>query len=185
MKILVYGSKDFGRLVRQLVRSIGHDFVGFIDDFSAGADIIGPYEVARAQHPPAPDSAVVIAIGYEHLKGRWAVYERVMGDGYTVPSLVHPAALVHPDARIGDGAIVMADANIDVFTEVGPLTVVWPGAIVSHDCRVGSNNFLSPGAILCGFVTTGTACFIGAGAVVVDKRTLPDGAFIKAAALYK
>lgn len=184
MKILVYGSKDFGRLIRELVRSAGHECVGLIDDFAAGPDIVGTYQDAQRLFPSSTGVGIVIAIGYEHIPARWSVFERVRRDGYRVPALVHPSAIVHSSVSVGDGAIVMAGANVDAFSQIGALTVVWPGAIVSHDSVVGPNCFLSPGAILCGFVTTGAGCFIGAGAVVADHRSVPAGRFIKAAGLY-
>lgn len=185
MTLFVYGSQDFGRVVRALVLDAGHACAGFIDDFSTGPEIVGTYEHVRASHPPSADIGIVIAIGYDHMDARWAVYEKIKRDGYTVPALVHPTARVHPNVRVGDGAIVMAGANIDVFCGIGDLTVVWPGAIVSHDSQVGPNCFLSPGAILCGFVDVGANSFVGAGAVVADHRTVPAGSFVKAAGLYK
>lgn len=184
MRLLVYGSKDFGRVVKALVRHAGHDFAGFIDDFAAGPEIVGTYAQARTAFPAASGTGIVVAVGYDHLAARWALFQEIKRDGYAVPALVHDAALVNPDAKVGEGAIVMAGANVDVFSAVGELAVLWPGVIVSHDCCVGRNCFLSPGAILCGFVRTGADCFIGAGAVIADHRTVPDGTFVKAAALY-
>ena len=184
MNLLVYGSKEFGRIVKELVLHAGHECAGFVDDFSEGPGIIGTYEQARRDFPPGPSTGIVVAVGYGHLAARWSLYQRIKGDGYAVPALVHRAAILAPDVRIGEGAIVMAGANVDVFSEVGELTVLWPGAIVSHDCRVGRNSFVSPGATLCGFVTTGPGCFIGAGAVIVDHRAVPEGAFVKAGSLY-
>ena len=183
--ILVYGSKEFGRVIRALVHDAGFGFAGFVDDFATGPDIVGSYDQVRLSHPPSSGVAIVIAIGYEHIPARWSVFEKVRRDGYHVPALVHPTAIVHSSVSVGDGAIVMSGANVDVFSEIGALAVLWPGVIVSHDSRVGANSFLSPGSILCGFVTTGTGCFIGAGAVVADHRTVPAGAFVKAAGLYK
>jgi sugar O-acyltransferase (sialic acid O-acetyltransferase NeuD family) len=184
MKLLVYGSKEFGRVIKDLVGQTGHEFAGFVDDFSAGPDVVGTYEHVRTALPPASETGIVVAIGYDHLAARWSVYQRLKRDGYTMPALVHRTAIVHPDTRIGEGAIVMAGANVDVFSELGDLTVLWPGVIVSHDCNVGRNCFLSPGAVLCGFVTTGTDCFVGAGAVIADHRSVPDGTFVKAGVVY-
>jgi len=185
MKILVYGSKDFGRLIRELVRTAGHECMGFIDDFATGPDIVGTYVDAQRLCPPTSGVGIVIAIGYEHIPARWSVFERVTSDGYAVPALIHPTAIVHSGVSVGNGAIVMAGANVDAFSEIGSLAVLWPGVIVSHDSVVGSNSFLSPGAIVCGFVTIGSGCFIGAGAVVADHRSVPAGSFVKAAGLYK
>jgi sugar O-acyltransferase (sialic acid O-acetyltransferase NeuD family) len=186
MKILVYGSKDFGRVVRELVIHCEHEFLGFVDDVDPDAPgVVGAYSKALIRHPPGDGIGIVMAIGYGHLEARHAIWVRARKDGYEAPSLVHRTAIVASSAKIGEGSILMAGANVDVFSELGELSVLWPGAIVSHDCRVGPNCFLSPGAILCGFVTTGMSCFFGAGSVVVDHRSIPDGAFVKAGMVYK
>jgi sugar O-acyltransferase (sialic acid O-acetyltransferase NeuD family) len=184
MDLLVYGSKDFGRLLRELLQHCGHRFAGFIDDFGRGPNVVGTYAEALTTHPPATHG-MVIAIGYRHLEARWQAYEKVTRDGYVLPALRHATAIVHPGAAVGAGAIVMAGANVDAFSRLGELAVLWPGTLVSHDCEVGRNCFLSPGAILCGFVRTGRNCFIGAGAVIVDHRELPDASFVKAGSVYK
>ena len=185
MRLLVYGSKDFSRVIRVLAADCGHEVVGCIDDFAAGPEILGTFAETRTVMPPAADLGVVIAIGYEHIPARWQVFERVREAGYQTPALVHPSALVHRLAQIGDGAFVMAGANIDLGATIGPLAVVWPGVIVSHESHVGANTFLSPGAILCGLVSVGEGAFVGAGAVVADHRTVPAGTFMRAAHLYK
>jgi sugar O-acyltransferase (sialic acid O-acetyltransferase NeuD family) len=183
MKILVYGSKDFGLLVADLIQQIGHDFVGFIDDYSRGENILGTYAEVVSSYPPE-QFGVVVAIGYKHFEARWAVYNKLVADGYQIPPLIHERAYVRDINRIGAGAIVMAGAIVDSFSKVGALSVLWPNAIVNHDSVIGHNTFLSPGSIICGFVTVGSSCFIGAGSIVVDHRTVPDKTFIKAGSVY-
>jgi sugar O-acyltransferase (sialic acid O-acetyltransferase NeuD family) len=186
MKLLVYGSKDFGRLVRELVVHCGHEFLGFVDDMDPTApDAVGTYAEAVRRYPPGGNVGMAIAIGYNHLEARHAAWTRARKDGYETPALVHNSAIVALGAKVGEGSILMAGANVDVFSQLGELCVLWPGAIVSHDCQVGANCFLSPGAIVCGFVTTGRNCFLGAGSVVVDHRNLPGGAFLKAGTVHK
>jgi len=186
MKVLVYGSKDFGRLVCELVLRCGHEFVGFVDDVNpAGEGVVGDYAGALRRYPPRDGFGMVIAIGYKHLQARHQVWARARADGYVTPALIHPSAIVAPGVKVGDGALVMAGANVDAFTEIGEICVLWPGTIISHDGRIGANCFVSPGAVVCGFVTIGSHCFIGASAVIVDHRSVPDGAFLKAGAVYK
>src|SRR5471030_175582 len=105
MKVLVYGSKEFGRVIKALARECGHECLGFIDDFSTGPEVIGTYAHARTAFPPASGVGIVMAIGYRQLPARWQAYQQVARDGYAVPTLVHPAAIVHPDTTLGAGAI--------------------------------------------------------------------------------
>ena len=180
MRVLLYGSSDFGRLLRRQVEFCGHHFEGYVDDMAGGPDVLGRYGEVRERWPPAADRGLVMAVGYKHLDARWAIYERVRSDGYELPPLVHPAAWVHPEASIGEGTFIGAGATVDAGSQIGPLTVLWPGAIVSHDAVVGENCFLSPGAIVCGFACVGRQTFVGAGAVVPDHADVPIASFVRA-----
>jgi len=170
-------------VLRDLLTSCGHEFIGYVDDLNSGAEIVGDYSRTSVLHPPG-SCGIVIAIGYQHLVERWKIYNRVVADGYPVPALIHSRAYVRDPGAIGQGASVMAGAVVDFSASVGALAVLWPGVVINHDSVVGANTFVSPNATVCGFATIGHSCFIGAGAVVVDHRSVPDGSFIKSGRIY-
>lgn len=183
-KILVYGSQEFGQVVKALVRKCKYEFIGFIDDFNTGEEIIGSYsEVCKSFLPQ--DFEIVIAIGYRNIKERWDIYQKVFLDGYNVPCLVHPQAVISDSCKIGQGSIIMAGAIVDVNVQLKELVVVWPGGVVNHDSVINANTFLSPNSTVCGFAEIGKDCFLGAGTIVVDHKKVPDGSFIKAGSLFK
>lgn len=183
MKLLIYGSLEFGRVLRELVAACGHEFVGFIDDFRSGKDVVGTYAEANKRYPSS-DYGIVIGIGYNNLAARLAIYRKVRSDGYALPILAHDRAFIHPSVTIGEGSVIMAGAVVDVFSFVGDAVVIWPGAVVNHDSRIGANTFISPNATICGFVKMGGSCFIGAGAVVADHRVVPDETFVRAGVVF-
>lgn len=182
-KLLIYGSRDFARLVKDIARQLDYEFVGYIDDFYTGGDIVGTYEEVKKNY--LPESVyIVIAVGYNDLQARWNIYQKVTADKYTVPSLIHPAAYVRNTENIGRGAIVMARSVIDQNARLDELTVAWPGVVVNHDSCIRYGTFLSPGVIVCGFVNVGPLSFIGANAVVVDHVDIPGESFVKAGTVY-
>ncbi len=184
MRILVYGSGDFGQVLRGLAEDCGHEFAGFIDDLHPGnAGVIGAFDAACRSHAPAAH-AVALAVGYRHFAAREELFAKVRGAGYALPALVHPEAYVHRSAEVAAGAVVMARAIADRGARLGESCVLWPGANVSHDSSIGGNSFLSPGAVVCGFAKVGRNCFIGAGAVIADHCSVPDGAFVKAGSVF-
>lgn len=182
--LLVYGSTEFGKVVRELVDSCGYGFAGYIDDWHTGKEIAGTLESTVVSHPPG-GFCVVLAIGYKHLQARREIAVRVRDMGYRIPTLVHPRAYVASSASLAPGVMVMANACIDIRARVGPLTVVWPGAIISHDCELVGNTFVSPGAIICGHSHIGEDSFLGAGSVVVDHVAMPGQSFLKAGEVFK
>jgi sugar O-acyltransferase (sialic acid O-acetyltransferase NeuD family) len=182
--ILVYGSTEFGAVVKELAVDCGYAFAGYIDDWNQGPDVLGSLASVQVSHGP-DEYDVAMAIGYKHLQARRQLADQLRSIGYSLPTLIHPAAYVAKSAHVEPGSLVMARASIDVRAQIGPLTVVWPGAIVSHDCVVVGNSFLSPGATLCGFSRIGESSFLGAGSIVVDHVELLAGSFLRAGALYK
>ena len=180
MKLLVYGSSEFGAVLRDLVADCGHEFVGYVDDVNpASPGVVGTFEAVCKSHPGAAHG-LVLAIGYKHLEARARILASGRAAGYRFPALVHPTAYVHPSATVGEGALVMARAIVNREARLGETCVLWPGVNVSHDSQIGANTFASPSAIVCGYATVGANCFLGAGSVIADHRTVPDGAFIKA-----
>jgi len=182
-KILIYGSKEFARVVRDIIIKCKYEFVGYIDDYSTGHEIIGNY--ASIIKKFSPDSyEMVIAIGYNNLSARRSVYKKVIEDGYRLPVIIHPNAYVRDISNIGQGSIIMAGAIVDVNVRVGELCVLWPGVVVNHDSNIGENTFLSPNSTVCGVVEIKENCFIGAGAIIVDHTIVPAGSFVKAGEVF-
>jgi sugar O-acyltransferase (sialic acid O-acetyltransferase NeuD family) len=178
VRILVYGSRTLGAVVRILVEDCGHEFSGFVDDIHEGPDVLGSFDSVIGTHPPG-QYGCVNAVGYRDLTARLRVTSMVLAAGYMMPALVHPRAYVSRTSQIGEGCIVMSGALVDCHVDVGPGVVIWPGANISHDSIVGENTFLSPNSTVCGCCRIGASCFVGAGAVVVDHATVPPGARIK------
>ncbi len=178
--ILIYGSRGFGDLVRGIVVSYGYQFAGFIDDFNDDKpEIVGCFgDVCKSYSPR--DYDIALAIGYNNIDLRAVVYSNIKSVGYTLPILVHPKSIVHDTVELSEGVILMAGSIVDVNSIIGPVSVLWPGVNINHDCVVGSNTFLSPSSVVCGFSVIGSNSFIGAGAIVTDHMCLPDGCFVKA-----
>ncbi len=168
--LLIYGSQDFGRVVRDLAEQCGETFTGYVDDWNTGDEILGGYDRVCAQCPPEAF--------------RWELTQRLLSDGYDLVTLVHPRAYVRHPENIGQGAMIMAGASVEFGARVGALGVLWNNAVVSHDSRVGENVFLAPNSTLCGFTEVGAHSFIGAGAVIVDHQSVPEGSFVRAGRVY-
>lgn len=65
-----------------------------------------------------------------------------------MPSEIHPTAVIHPSARIGDRCRIGPHAVIDGGVELGPCCEVGPGAHLTGDTRLGSGNRIHAGAVL-------------------------------------
>ncbi|MEA5122816.1 hypothetical protein [Xanthomonas floridensis] len=177
--LLIIGASSFGRLLLVLAEDSGRQVKGFIDDFSTDEDVHGRTADLGQRLKPA-DYDLVMAIGYNHLERRNALFNQLSATGFCFPVLQHPAAHVNRTAIVGAGTMIMAGANVDAFAEIGSACVLWPESTISHDCRIGANTFISPAATLCGFVKVGDSSFIGANSVIIDSSILPPASFVKA-----
>ena len=100
MKILIYGSRQFGQVIQCLVEDCGHEFAGFIDDVYEGEGVLGPFTQTRLTHPPTEYSCVN-AVGYSDLAARREVTARIQNAGYAMPVLVHPRRMCRRRHRSG------------------------------------------------------------------------------------
>ena len=156
---------------RDLLTRRGATLLGSVDDLVGGSITDVP-----------SDAAVVVAVGDP--ASRLALADRLAAAGYGVaPALVHPAATVGADVRLGDGAVLAAGAHVTTNVTIGRHVQVNVGAVVSHDSVIGDHATLSPGVLVNGSVHVGEGVFLGTGAIVTPGRTIGRWAVIGAGAV--
>lgn len=106
--------------------------------------------------------AGVLAIGDN--RTRKGVAERLDLKWTTV---VHPSAIVHSSAQLGEGTVVFAGAVIQPETVVGRHAIINTGASVDHDCILGDFVHVAPGARLAGDVVLDEGVLLGIGSCTV------------------
>jgi acetyltransferase EpsM len=93
-------------------------------------------------------------------------------------TIVHPEAVVSPEAVLEPGAVVLGRAVVNPGAHVGLHAIVNTGAIVEHDVSIGDFAHVAPGAVIGGGSTIGEAAFVGLGARVRDHLSIGPGAVI-------
>lgn len=112
---------------------------------------------------------------------RSTLYNRIKEAGFSLPNLLHPAAVVEPSAMLGEGNQIMAHATVGSGVRIADNCIINCGSVVSHDCRLGNNVHIAPGALLAGMVEVGEDTLIGMGVTVylgvkIGKRVIiPNG----------
>ncbi len=183
-KILLYGSGDFGKLIKNLLQYTEFSFAGFISDIEKGGDIIGDYNYL-VSNIDKNEYGIVITVGYTNLQNRFNLFTNVLTAGFRLPNIIHSSSRIDPSVKIGFGNIIMANTDIDYNCAISDSVVIWPGTVLSHDTKIESNVFLSPNCTVCGYSNIGKNSFIGAGSVIVDRCTVKENSFIKAGKLVK
>lgn len=62
--------------------------------------------------------------------------------------MIHPTAVVHPNARLGPGVAVGPHAVIDQDVELGPGCIVGPHVVLTGNLRAGEQNLFYAGAVI-------------------------------------
>jgi sugar O-acyltransferase (sialic acid O-acetyltransferase NeuD family) len=181
--ILVYGASGHGKVVAEVVRSMGLELDGFLDDgVAAGSPVLGA-AVLGGFSWLQPGVARVIAPAIGGNLARERVCARLREAGHTLGVFVHERAWVSPSATLGPGTVVMAGAIVNAEARVGQGVIINTGAIVEHECVLGDYVHLSPGAALGGGVTVGTRSHVGLGASVKQLARIGSDCVIGAGAV--
>jgi sugar O-acyltransferase (sialic acid O-acetyltransferase NeuD family) len=177
-RFLIWGGGGHGKVVADLVRSLDHELIGYVDADAAklgcevepgGARVVMLQdELLRcaAGEGPLPEgvTAVALAIGSNTTR----LHCLAQLTGLSAPALVHPTAVVSPSAVLGAGTVVFPGAVINADARIGAAVIVNSAAVVEHDCVVGDGAHLSPRATLAGGVRVGERSWVGAGATVIQ-----------------
>lgn len=168
-RLLVLGAGGHGKVVADAARaSGGWDEIAFLDDRYPGLTmvgswpVVGRFEDASAFVSQYPDAA--LGIGDNGFRAE--LFQALRSQGFALPAIVHPAAAISLDAKVGSGVVVFAQAVVNIGAVLEDAVIINSAAVVEHDCQVGGACHISPGAVLAGGVQVGGLSWIGMGAVV-------------------
>jgi sugar O-acyltransferase (sialic acid O-acetyltransferase NeuD family) len=179
--IHIAGTGSLAAEVAEIARGAGHDVVGLVelrDPARVGTEIHG-LPVISLGPPPSAAARVVIAAGED----RPSLAARLRELGWTAAAVVHPQAHVGESATVSEGAIVSPGVVVGAAAAVGRDSLLSRGALVGHHTTIGSAVSLRPGANVAGNCVVGDGAVIGIGAVVVDHVRVGTGAVVAAGAV--
>ncbi len=183
-QIIVIGAGGHARPVVEALLLLGHRIAGLVDNDASRPPVLGQAVLGGLDLLPSLRGqgigGAVIAIGDNATRLRLGDLAR--GLGFSLPTLVHPAALVSPHASLGEGAQVLARAVVGPEARIGRLCLINTGAIVEHECTLDEGAHIAPGAILCGLVRVGARCLMGAGSTTIAGRQIGPDAVVAAGA---
>ncbi|MEX1071683.1 MAG: NeuD/PglB/VioB family sugar acetyltransferase [Anaerolineales bacterium] len=205
--IIVYGGGGHGKSVIDLLRAVGgFTVIGLVDDGREPGDQTLGIPVLGGSGTLAPilDAGCILAVnavgGIGAMSSRILVFERLRSAGFDFPSLVHPSAVVEPNATLNKGVQVFPLGYLGSESKIGFGCIVNTGAIVSHDCVLEDYVNLAPGSILAGAVHIGEGSLIGMGVTInldvkigagarvgngaTVKADVPAGGIVRAGAIW-
>lgn len=186
-RLIIIGAGGFGREVFGWVSEhpdCGRiwQVAGFLDDNPlALGGIEMPVGVmgSVASHMPLETDSFVVAIGNPTV--RRSCVDQLRARGATdFPTLVHPAARIGRNVRIGQGSLIGPDCIMTCDIVVGDFCAFYFFSALGHDVRVGDYCQLSAYCDLTGQAALGNGVFMGTHASVLPGIRVGDDAYIGA-----
>lgn len=173
--VIIIGAGGHGKVISDIVRTSGDNFVGFLDDSTEGSNIIGTVSACVE----LTDNYFIVAIGNNKIR-RHIVNQYNNLKFYTA---IHPNAVVSRSAKIGEGTVVMPGSVINADAIIGKHCIINTCSSIDHDCRIGDFVHAAVGSRLCGTVSVGPETWIGAGATVSNNISICGHCMIGAGAV--
>ena len=180
--LVIVGASGHGKVIADIAEKVGYTDIVFLDD-NPKVESCGTYKVVGECKSALSykNSDFIVAIG--NTKVRRKIQSELIAMGLHIVSLIHPAAVIAPNVKIGVGTVVMAGAVINPCTEIGQGCIVNTCASVDHDCRIGDYVHVSVGAHVAGTVIIGDNTWVGAGATVINNIKITADCMIGAGAV--
>lgn len=188
--LIILGAGGFARDVFNFaINSKGYnelfDVKGFLDinlhsldGFSGYPPILG----SENDYDIQERDVFITAVGDNKLRKK--IVDVIVSKGGKFITLIHQTAVIHTNAKIGEGCIIQPNTVIGADTNTGSHTYIQNGAILGHDVRVGSFcridcNVMFVGGTLCeDFVTVHTNSVINHNVVVGENAVVGACSFV-------
>lgn len=181
-KIVVIGASGHGKVIADIAEKVGYTDIVFLDD-NPTVESCGNYKVVGGCKEALfyKDADFIVAIG--NTKIRHKIQSELIKKGLHIVSLIHPAAVIASNVKIGVGTVVMAGVVINPCSEIGQGCIINTCASVDHDCRIGDYVHVSVGAHVAGTVIIGDNTWVGAGATISNNIEIVEDCTIGAGAV--
>jgi sugar O-acyltransferase (sialic acid O-acetyltransferase NeuD family) len=93
-------------------------------------------------------------------------------------TVIHPKAIVSPNANIGYNTLVMGGVVITSNARIGNHVCVLPNSVVHHDSLVSDFTLIGANVTIAGNTTIGKNCYIGASSSIINGVSIGDGALV-------
>ena len=189
-KVVIFGNTDMAAMnYAYLKDASAFEVAAFVVDRAyiqhdtlLGLPVVA-FESVEVEYPPEEYSFSLLAGFRDVNRFRSERYESVKDKGYALISYVSPAAIVSPEATIGEGCHIYEGAIVQPFAKLGNNVVVSPAAMIGHHAVIEDHCFISSRATILGLVRVGSHSVIAAAATILDGTRIAPRCIIGAGAV--
>lgn len=165
--MLIYGTSGHAKVIIDCCKALNIPLTGVFDDGSKVQDPFYDHSVYRDYKENLHRDLLVIGIGNNKTRKEIACKVKPL-----FTTIIHPTAIVHKDAIIGDGTVIFHGAIIQVDSVIGKHVIINTGASVDHDCQIDDFVHIAPNATLCGGISIGEGTLVGAGSTILPNLNI-------------
>ncbi|WP_413382768.1 acetyltransferase [Alkalihalobacillus sp. 1P02AB] len=172
-KLLIIGASGHGKVVADIaLRMNKWDKIAFLDDDKSISNSMGLKVVGKSSEVShyLSDHDIFIAVGNNDI--RKAIQNKLEAKGASIPTLIHPKAIIGNSVKLAIGTVIMAGVVINSYTTIGKGCIINTGATIDHDNLIEEFVHISPGVHLAGTVTVGQGSWLGIGSVVSNNISI-------------
>lgn len=176
----IFGAGSFARLVADyLVRfdkGVVSEFV--VDDeynHSQNHSGITPINWSELKkHTDFTDKKIIFAVGYQNLREKQALCERICSEGANLVNLCLTDNIYGPIRFEGRGNILLPGASVEPEVHIGTGNILWSGCHICHNVSVRDFNFFAAKSVMGGNTYIGSRNFFGFSVSVRDHVKICD-----------
>ncbi len=181
--LIIIGAGGHGRVIADIGQKLGiYNSIAFLDDGEAkesmGLPIIGKTNEIEKY---AMVADIFVAIGNSKIREEYI--EKLLSVGASVPTLIHPSAVIGSCVEIGVGSAVMAGTVINPCSKLGKGVILNTSSSVDHDCVIGDYCHIAVGVCVAGTVKLGNRVWLGAGSAIKNNVNICEDCIIGAGAV--
>ncbi|MFA6924327.1 MAG: hypothetical protein WC223_08745 [Bacteroidales bacterium] len=175
-KIIIIGAGGHAKVVADAVLKQGqYTIAGFADDTKPLNNILnnGYKVIAKTNEiDKIADIAEYFVVAIGNNKVRSEKYESLK-QKIKPAAIIHPAAVLSSNVKIGNGCVVLANAVINEDVEIGSNCIINVMALIDHETKIGEHVHVSQGSII------GSNCVIKSFYTTELGERLKSGTVIK------
>lgn len=169
-KLLIIGASGHGKVVADIAMKMDRwKEIFFLDDNEDIKSSMGIRVIGKVSDVSKYIDEYDIFVGIGNNAIRKDIYEKLEGISASIPTLIHPSAIIGEQVEIGIGTVVMAGVVINCCTKIGKGCIINTGSTIDHDNVIEDFVHISPGVHLAGTVKVKQYSWLGIGSVVSNN----------------
>ncbi|MFC9597778.1 acetyltransferase [Peribacillus butanolivorans] len=169
-KLLIIGASGHGKVIADIALKMNRwASIAFLDDDASIKSSMGIEIIGKSADAFTHINGYDIFVGIGNNSTREKVQKKLEAEGASIPSLIHPSAVIGEQVELESGTVVMAGVVINCCTRIGKGCIINTGATVDHDNIIEDFVHISPGAHLAGTVKVERGSWLGIGSLVSNN----------------